>query len=183
MENKTSMVYATKYRLTSRVNGKFKKDGDRDDLGGKQVQRKWVEIQNSNPNNILWVIDEEKSLEIAEIRKVNIAKQTEAKKRDSMGTADMSDAIGAAIGKALGGKATPPKEDNTELAELKAKLAASEEEVKKLQKLPADDVDQKTFPNGSWSEADLKAYCKENNITVSHLAKSAGLLKAINENK
>jgi len=180
MEQKTHYVQATRYQLMTPISaklGEYKLDGDKKNLGTKIVKRSWVLDQNAAPNNILWVIDEEQSAKNEKLRQENIKIQAVQKREKSVG---MSDLI-----KALKPEAAV---DNSALEAMQKKLDSLEAENKELKsqpttKIPANDENQESHPNGSWSLEHLKEYCDKNSITYHHKAGSAKLLELINENK
>jgi len=99
------MVVAAKYRLTEFVSiqqGTYKQDGSRELIFAKKiVPRAYVEEQNAQQNNVLWIIDEEATLEMIQERERNIVENAKRAEREKLTTADLIEAIAKGNTKAV----------------------------------------------------------------------------------
>ena len=90
------MVVATKYILSTPLSlkkGTWKNDGSKKEIHTKIVPREFVEERNSHNNNEVYVIDEDATKKMLAQREDNIKKNAENKKKESLTTADLIDAI------------------------------------------------------------------------------------------
>ena len=113
----SGLVYAEKWELHTPVRGSggdFRKDGDKTLVGkGKMVSRAMVKSFNDQPNNIIFVIDEDKTKEMNDLREANLVAKSELKAQATVSTEDK---LALAIAKAMGG--IKPEEDEELLEEL-----------------------------------------------------------------
>ena len=100
--SKSTMVWATKYRLLSPKSikdGTWREDGAKEELYSKLVPRAFVEDRNSHQNNELYVIDEEKTIELMEDRENSVKENAIKKQKENATTADLIDAIAGKLTK------------------------------------------------------------------------------------
>lgn len=98
-----ALVFAEKYELLERkagTDGEFNKNGSKKlVLGGRMVSEKMVNKFNNTPNNVLYIVDEEKTKELRALRDENLVKNKEKEAYSKVSTADQIQAIAEGIGK------------------------------------------------------------------------------------
>lgn len=145
--NESLMVVAAKYRLTeveSFTKGTWKKNGAKELVFAKKiVKRDFVETENAQANNVLWIIDEEATAKMEEQRQKNIILNAERDQREKLSTADLVEAVATLAGTAKKKKSEPKKEEVEESFE------------------------KSETPDETWSVEDLRAYLDEKDISYS----------------
>lgn len=90
----SDLVVANKYRLLTRRNGKYDKDGTKDLVQEeKVVMRSFVEDRNKHDNNEFYVIDEEKTAELLKVREQNLIDNAKKREKEKLGQSDLVDAM------------------------------------------------------------------------------------------
>ena len=133
------LVYAEKWELHTPVRGSggdYKKDGDKSLVSkGKMVSRDMVESYNSQPNNIIFVIDEEKTKEMNELREANLVSKSEVKTKGAKSSEEvMAEALVKALGKASGSEVDEELDDLLEEAKELGLVIKGRKTIKSVQK-------------------------------------------------
>ncbi len=158
MSNNTQMVVASRYELEARDTRKdspwdYQQDGQKKLLQeDKFLKRSYVEERNSQNNNELYIIDEEKTKEYYKIREKSIIANKDKKDRSNIGMDDLIQVV--------------------------AKTAVNNTNSGNRVAESYPDGD----PDKTWSLSELKLFCKDNNIKFHHKNKEDKLLELINEN-
>lgn len=164
---KSQMVVATKYRLLVPISikeGTFDPNGQKQQLGKpKLLSRDFVEQRNAHNNNELYIIDEEKTVELMQQREENIRIKNEA---DKLNNISPQDVVNALVNAAKGTAETPKK--------------AAPKKVEKVEEPKAERVVlPEGEPNEDWDKSQLQQYCDERGLEYHHKAGKEKLLETI----
>ena len=115
----SNIVIASKYKLLTRRNGSYDKDGTKElEQKDKVLNRSYVENRNKHDNNELYVIDEEKTKEILKLREVEIEENSIKRKKESLGQSDLIDVMAQMANTLKQTRKTVKEEITDELDEL-----------------------------------------------------------------
>ena len=115
----SNIVIASKYKLLTRRNGSYDKDGTKElEQKDKVLNRSYVENRNEHDNNELYVIDEEKTKEILKLREVEIEENSIKRKKESLGQSDLIDVMAQMANTLKQTRKTVKEEITDELDEL-----------------------------------------------------------------
>jgi hypothetical protein len=114
MNKNSTLVWAAKYELKVKIPG----DSGAYDLNGTKVlvkeglmPRNFVESRNEQHNNELFVIDEEKTAELDELREANLAKSKEKEKAKDVSVTEALQAIASGMSNLAGSKESEEVEE------------------------------------------------------------------------